>query len=493
MFVVNNRPSLTVDNALVTSDEGQIVQNSGSFDDLDLSDTSSITASVGSVVHDVGNSGNWSWTFDTTDGPDDSQTVTITATDSNGAVTTTTFSLVVNNLAPIAEDASFDVIENSTNGTSVGVFVASDPGADTLMYGISGGTGTGVLAIDSATGEITVVDVTQLDYETTPILSLEVTVTDDDGATSTADVTINLLNQASIAGTVFVDTNENGLYEANEMGIDGVIVELLDELGLPVVDESGLPVTAATSDGGFYFFEDLDPGAYLVHELQPSGVDDGAEQLGTIEGETAGSIVANDTMQLSLDRFDANDYVFAEIGQQLTSGDTAGIGFWQNKHGQNLIRQGGTALADWLTGNFGNIFGDSLEDSNGDDIASFYKDQLFKQKGKKVAGPAKVDAQFMAVAMATFFTSRNIAGSDVAVSFGFHVTDTGIGTKIVNVGSNGAAVRCGRRCRAHYHAVALGNRQSDRHAGQPEWVHAYLRSRRKRRDRLHRSHVAGDG
>jgi Ca2+-binding EF-hand superfamily protein len=49
-----------------------------------------------------------------------------------------------------------------------------------------------------------------------------------------------------------------------------------------------------------------------------------------------------------------------------------------------------------------------------------------------------VDAQFMAVALATYFTSSNLAGN-VAVAYGFNVTDTGIGTKIVNVGSSGAA------------------------------------------------------
>ncbi len=56
----------------------------------------------------------------------------------------------------------------------------------------------------------------------------------------------------------------------------------------------------------------------------------------------------------------------------------------------------------------------------------------------KSNGPASVDAQFMAVALATYFTSSNLAGV-VAAGFGFNVTDTGIGTKIVNVGSSGAA------------------------------------------------------
>ena len=144
-------------------------------------------------------------------------------------------------------------------------------------------------------------------------------------------------------------------------------------------------------------------------------------------------------MQVTLERLDAADWAFAELGQQVTSGDAATIGFWQNKHGQALIAEGGTALADWLSSNFGNVFGDTFVDGSGEDVAEFYKNELFKQKSRQSNGPAKVDAQFMATALATFFTSSNLAGSTVAASYGFNVTQTGIGTRVVNVGNNGAA------------------------------------------------------
>jgi hypothetical protein len=71
-------------------------------------------------------------------------------------------------------------------------------------------------------------------------------------------------------------------------------------------------------------------------------------------------------------------------------------------------------------------------------VAAFYKEQLFKQAGKKQNGPARVDCQFMAVALATYFTSSNLAGN-IASAYGFNVTDTGIATRIVNVGASGAA------------------------------------------------------
>ena len=429
----NDPPSVAADSALVTINESQTAANSGTFSDSGL-DTVTIASSIG-IVSQIGTqSGTWSWSFASSDGPNESQTVVITATDSDGDFTTTSFDLIVLNVAPSVDNATFETVENSPDGTLVGTVTASDPGADTLAFSITGGTSLTAFAIDSGSGVITVADSTQLDFETTMSFTLVVEVTDDDGAMNTADITVNLLNQASITGTVFVDTDQDGHFEANEMGIDGVTIQLLNESGDAVLDEQGLAITAITSDGGFYLFEDLDPSVYRMREVQPTGVDDGVEILGSAGGSTP----FNDTMQITLARTDAVDYIFAEIGQAVTSGDTAAIGFWQNKHGQALIELGGAALANWLTDNLGNVFGDAFVGGSGADVAGFFKDQLFKQKGKKTAGPAKVDAEFMAVAFATYFTSRHLAG-EVGADFGFNVTDTGIGTKIVNVGDNGAA------------------------------------------------------
>jgi len=262
---------------------------------------------------------------------------------------------------------------------------------------------------------------------THPTYSLQVEVSDGEGGVGTATVTINVTKLANISGNVFVDVNHNGLFDANEPGIDGVTVRLLDASGTTVVD------TAVTSNDGLYLFEGLQPGVYQVAETQPTGVTDGSEHLGSL----GGTIVANDRMKVTIAGTDATDYVIAEIGQQLKSGDTAGMGFWQNKHGQELIAQGGMQLASWLTANFGNIFGNTLVGMTAGQVASFYRDQVFKGMTKS-GGTPKVDAQFMATAFATFFTSKTLAGL-VAVSYGVNVTDTGIGTKIVNVGTKGAA------------------------------------------------------
>jgi hypothetical protein len=233
---------------------------------------------------------------------------------------------------------------------------------------------------------------------------------------------------ASISGVVYVDVNQNGLFDGNEPGLDGVTVELQDG--------SGNVLETATTVGGFYLFDGLPTGTYRIHKIQPTGVTDGPEYLGSL----GGSVVANDTMQLTLNATDATDYAFAELGQQVTHGNAAGVGFWQAKNGQDLIKAGGEALANWLSANFANVFGNTFGGANatGDAVAAFYKNQLFAQTGKNAAGPAKVDAQFMAVALAAYFTDSGLAGN-VAASYGFNVTDVGTGDRVVNVGTAGAA------------------------------------------------------
>ncbi len=340
------------------------------------------------------------------------------------------------NSPPTIEDAAFAVAENNT---AVGSMSGSDSDADdVLTYAISGGDDGLLFNIDSSTGALSFLAAPDYeipaDYDGDNVYQLQITVTDLAGESASAEVTVTVINQASISGVVFVDVNENGLFDANEPEIDGVTVELRDGNGDAVLDAYGDAIVAVTQSGGIYLFEDLDPGDYQLFENQPSGVNDGADILGSL----AGTVVANDTMQLALEHVDAFDYAFAEVGQQVAAGDTATIGFWQNKHGQSLIAAGGADLANWLSASFSNVFGSSLVGASGADVAEFYRNELFKQLGKKSAGPAKVDAQFMAVALAAYFTSSNLAGS-LASGYGFNVTDTGIGTKVVNVGTSGAA------------------------------------------------------
>jgi hypothetical protein len=128
---VDDPPTVTRDEASVIVDEGQTASNSGTYGDVD-GDAVTLTGSVGTVTKNA--DGTWDWSFDSSDGPDESQTVTITASDGTaGDEASVTFALVVNNVAPsITFSAGNDtnVDEGSTAHTySYTIF---DPGADTV-------------------------------------------------------------------------------------------------------------------------------------------------------------------------------------------------------------------------------------------------------------------------------------------------------------------------------------------------------------------------
>lgn len=93
----NTPPSVAVHSDLVSVPEGQAAVNGGTWADVDL-DAVVVSASVGTVVQNA--DGAWTWSYTPLDGPAESQTVVITATDSRGASSFASFSLVVNNVAP---------------------------------------------------------------------------------------------------------------------------------------------------------------------------------------------------------------------------------------------------------------------------------------------------------------------------------------------------------------------------------------------------------
>ena len=62
---------------------------------------------------------------------------------------------------------------------------------------------------------------------------------------------------AKLGDYVFNDTNQNGIQDGNDTGIDGVTVMLLDAAG-------NMIATTTTTNGGFYEFANLAPGTYKV-------------------------------------------------------------------------------------------------------------------------------------------------------------------------------------------------------------------------------------
>jgi len=92
---------------------------------------------------------------------------------------------------------------------------------------------------------------------------------------------------ASLAGFVYVDTDNDGVFDMGEAPIGGATVTLTgtDDLGNPV------NVPGTTNGAGAYSFPNLRPGTYTITETQPAGFLDGKDTQGTPGNGTAGNDV----------------------------------------------------------------------------------------------------------------------------------------------------------------------------------------------------------
>ncbi len=124
---------------------------------------------------------------------------TITATASatvEGVSKTATITVTVNDLDETVptvitiSDFNTTIDENQSSGTSLGT-ISATVNQGTLMYAIASQTPTGAIAINSTTGEMTVADASQFDFETNPTLTATVEASSN-GESETATVTITL-------------------------------------------------------------------------------------------------------------------------------------------------------------------------------------------------------------------------------------------------------------------------------------------------------------
>jgi protocatechuate 3,4-dioxygenase beta subunit len=84
----------------------------------------------------------------------------------------------------------------------------------------------------------------------------------------------------TLAGTVYVDNNDNGVDDPGEAGIAGVTVILTG------TNDQGTPISASTTTAadGSYSFKNLRPGTYSVMETQPANYLDGKTTAGSVGG-----------------------------------------------------------------------------------------------------------------------------------------------------------------------------------------------------------------
>jgi PKD repeat protein len=194
----NSPPSIGTDSASVTINEGLTASNTGTWSDANAGDSVTLSASVGTVSKSGNNAdGTWSWSFPTTDGPDQSQKVTITANDGNGGVTTTSFDLTVDNVPPtLTISGSNSVDEGSVYTLSLS---SSDPGADTITgWSITWDDG----AVESISGNPSSATHTYADGPNSYTISA--TATDEDGTFDANTQVVIVNNVAPTVGSITI-------------------------------------------------------------------------------------------------------------------------------------------------------------------------------------------------------------------------------------------------------------------------------------------------
>lgn len=108
---------------------------------------------------------------------------------------------------------------------------------------------------------------------------------------------------ASISGFVHVDDDGDCEFDSDERPIEGVTIQLRDSSGQMIA-------VTTTNANGQYRFDDLAPGDYQIFEVQPNGLFQGGQRVGTGDGEVLGV----DLLGVSLAAGqDVENYNFCEL------------------------------------------------------------------------------------------------------------------------------------------------------------------------------------
>jgi hypothetical protein len=257
-------------------------------------------------------------------------------------------------------------------------------------------------------------------------------------ALNSTSLTLTVVPSSSLSGVVFADFNDDGQVDFGEQGIPNVPITLAgtDDLGHAV------SLSQTTDGDGTYVFQNLRPGIYTITETQqPAGYTPGINSVGTGGGTASGAQFTGIVLAAGEN---AMNYNYGEVPTAtgaVHSGLAAGIGFWNNRNGQALIKAlnggTGTQLGDWLAATFPHMFGaqaggsDLAGESNAS-VASFFQSRF-------VVHGQKLDAQVLATALAVYVTDPTLDSTGVGRQYGFLVGGTGLATTTDNVGSNGAA------------------------------------------------------
>lgn len=155
----------------------------------------------------------------------------------------------------------YETAGNANNST----FAATTGTTDHGVLHASGGIRSGVITLSAGQPVGEGVDQPSTLVDATP----------DDR--SNRNVDFGLFVPASVGTVVWIDNGagggvaNDGVKQAGEAGIAGVVVKLLDAAGNPVLGAAGAAITTTTAANGTYTIGNLNPGSYQVEFVFPAG------------------------------------------------------------------------------------------------------------------------------------------------------------------------------------------------------------------------------
>jgi hypothetical protein len=231
----------------------------------------------------------------------------------------------------------------------------------------------------------------------------------------------------------------------------------VNDAALPAAPGAISPVAGAPFSGAVVTFADADPNGTKSDYSATIDWGNGTTSPGTIAPNGLGGFTVSGsatyaaagpyTIHVSIEDAGGaktaidSPITVADLGIGVQQGQSAGVGFWQNKNGQALIDSfnGGptsTALSSWLAATLPDLYGTNAGSHNltgltNAQVSAFYI-SLFRQQGPKL------DAMVLDTALDVFATTLSLGGT-AAQAYGFDVTTYGLGASDYNVGTNGAA------------------------------------------------------
>ena len=222
------------------------------------------------------------------------------------AISTVSVQLTGVNEPPVVTANSISVLESTENGFVIGEVIANDPEGQGFSFQLVDQLSPGAFSIDPA-GVVSVNDSTLIDFETTPLMFIDVLITDDD-----PDAPLSTFHRQFID---ILDANDPPVFGTNNFSIsenqDGPIGQIAfsdPDVGqshlfqlAPGSSPGAIELFTVTSTGAVVVregaevdFEAFAPGQAPVHTLSVTVIDNGTPS-------------ANDTGQVSITVLDINE------------------------------------------------------------------------------------------------------------------------------------------------------------------------------------------